>query len=252
MTEHNENLNNMQTMDDLPQAPEGYEAPEPQEEQPQEEQQAAPQETDKEINLRNLREAKEKAERERDELIAHFKKMQESQYQQQPKQKAPVEDEDPELAPDDLVEARYFNKKIKRLEEKLEQQYAQQRQSSDEARIKQQYPDFDKVVTEENIAAYRNLDPEGADIIANSNVGLYTKASRLYKELKRSGIIPDETYAKDREKAQTNSAKPKPLTSMNSQQGVDPLSKANAFAQGLTEDVKAAMRKEMEEARRRM
>jgi hypothetical protein len=54
----------------------------------------------------------------------------------------------------------------------------------------------------------------------------------------------------DKLRAQKNAAKPKPLASVNPQQGDSPLSKANAFANGLTDDLKKQLRKEMEDARR--
>ena len=59
-----------------------------------------------------------------------------------------------------------------------------------------------------------------------------------------------DNYKTDRELAQKNASKPKPLASVSPQQGDSPLSRANAFANGLTNELKAQLRKEMEEARK--
>ena len=48
--------------------------------------------------------------------------------------------------------------------------------------------------------------------------------------------------------AQRNAAKPRPTASISPQQGETPLSRANAFANGLTEEMKKQLYKEMLEA----
>ena len=63
------------------------------------------------------------------------------------------------------------------------------------------------------------------------------------------GIYREDNYSKDRDKAQSNASKPKPLASVSPQQGDSPLSRANAFANGLTDELKSQLRKEMEQAR---
>ncbi len=55
---------------------------------------------------------------------------------------------------------------------------------------------------------------------------------------------------KSETRIQKNASKPKPLASVNPQQGDSPLSRANAFANGLTEELKDQLRKEMSESRR--
>jgi hypothetical protein len=54
----------------------------------------------------------------------------------------------------------------------------------------------------------------------------------------------------DRAAAQKNASKPKPLASVSPQQGDSPLSRANAFANGLTPELQKQLRQEMEEARK--
>ena len=55
-----------------------------------------------------------------------------------------------------------------------------------------------------------------------------------------------------RSKARENHAKPRPISSIGAQEGDGPLSKANAFANGLTDELKQQLLKEMQEARKRM
>ena len=70
--------------------------------------------------------------------------------------------------------------------------------------------------------------------------------------MKKFGIYREDPHSEDRIRALRNTQKPKPITSVSPQQGDSPLSKANAFANGLTEDLKAQLRKEMAAARRGM
>jgi len=49
---------------------------------------------------------------------------------------------------------------------------------------------------------------------------------------------------------QANTAKPRPLTSVSPQSGESPLSRANAFAEGLTPELKKNLFKEMQEAKK--
>lgn len=205
------------------------------------------QETSKEINFRQLREKAEKAERERDELLRLMQNKQQSQSQTD-------EDDDIRLGADDVAEGKHLSKmqsKVKKLEAQLKNYQQQSAASIAEAKIKAQYPDFDTVVSKENIEMLRTLEPELADTI-NSTSDIYSKAVSAYKMIKKSGIYKEDLFAGDREKAKQNTGKPRPLTSISPQQGDSPLSQANAFANGLTDELKVQLRKEMEIARKNM
>ena len=215
---------------------EQYEEQEPQQEQPQQQQQQRPQE-------RNFRELREKAARIEQERDLALKKLQELEQSRQ---------QSFELKDDDLVEGKHlskYDKKIKDLETQIEQYAQKTSEVATETRLKAQYQDFDKVVTEANINQLRELYPEIADTI-NSTGNLYNKAVAAYTMIKKLGIIGEDNYQQDRSTAQRNAAKPRPTSSISPQQGDTPLSRANAFANGLTDEVKAQLRKEMEEARR--
>lgn len=214
------------------------EAPAPKPEPAQESYQA--------MNFRRLKEINERLERENRE----YQKMLASQKAAE----EPQEDLDFSLGADDLAEGKHLSKvqqKIKRLENQLKQQQQQTYEQLTEARVKAQFPDFEQVVSTDNIKMFSELYPEVAESI-NAHQDLYKKAVAAYTMIKKFGIIPDESYKADVEKAQKNALKPKPLASVNPQQGESPLSRANAFANGLTPELAKQLRKEMEDSRKNM
>lgn len=232
------------------------EAQEPEEQEVEQEVQEvkpepAPKKIDQAKNFRELKEQKEQIQRERDEYARRL-----HEYEQQLKPQAKQVEEEPETqyAPDDLVEAKYlkkYDKKIRELEEKLNNTEQRTTIHNVEARLKANYPDIEKVVNTDNIEILKAAYPELAQSL-NSNPDIYSKAAATYTLIKKLGIMPEDTYMEDKQKAQKNAVKPRPLASVNAQQGDSPLSKANAFANGLTDDLKAQLRREMEEARKRM
>ena len=70
--------------------------------------------------------------------------------------------------------------------------------------------------------------------------------------IKQMGVYKEDKFSQDRARAEVNAGKPRPLTSMSPQQGDGPLSKANAFDNGLTDELKESLLKEMNDARSRM
>lgn len=192
--------------------------------------QAAKEASDREKNFRNLREKSERIQKERDEMAARLKALEDQAKKN-------------ERDPDDLVEARYVNEKIQQLEQKMYM-------TTTEARLKAELPDLESVVNEDTLRKLVELEPETAAVI-NSSSDFYNKAKAAYRAIKRSGIIKDETHKQERERVQNNANKPRPGVSVNPQVGDSPLSRANAFANGLTEDLKKQLYKEMIEARRK-
>lgn len=189
----------------------------------------------KEDNIRALREKAEKQEKEIEEYKKYFAQM------NQPKQQQTAE-EDYNLSPDDLVEAKHLKKyeqKIQKLEEQLTEQ-----------KLKSEFPDFDKVVNQENLERLAKSYPAIANTLKAPG-NLYDKAVSAYTMLRNFGIYQEDTFENDRVRAQNNFNKPRPLTSVSPQQGDSPLSKANAFANGLTEDLKQQLWKEMNDLRKK-
>jgi len=208
-------------------------------------------ESENKENIRLLRKRAEQAERierERDDALRRLK---EFEAQKEMASQAP-EDDELTIGPDDLAEGKHLSKvtkKIKKLEEQLLAQQQQSATMSTEALLKAKYADFDAVVSKENIEALRENYPEIAETIGASQ-NIYSKAVSAYTMIKKLGIHVEDLYTADKAIAQKNAAKPKPLASVSPQQGDSPLSRANAFANGLTEELKVQLRKEMEDARR--
>lgn len=204
------------------------------------------------------RDLREKAERAREKAERAERRAQELEQiilDAQTKEKTVEEDLDVTMDDDSLVEGKHLskvNKKIQNLERQLKQYEQQSSLSSTEAKLKTQYPDFDRVVSEENLNDLRNMYPEIAHTI-NSSDDLYSKAVAAYTMIKKLGIMPEvDIYKNEKDLAQKNAAKPKSLASISPQKGDNPLSKANAFANGgdFSDELKSQLWKEMNQYRR--
>jgi len=200
---------------------------------------------------KKLREKALAAEKRAAELEAALMQAQASRQQQ------PQEEEEEEISvdADALVEGKHLsqvNKHIKKLEQQLQQYQQQTALSATEMRLKTQYPDFDNIVSRENLESLRLAYPEIAQTI-NSSSDLYSKAVSAYTMIKKLGINEDnESFEAEKEVIHKNANKPKPSALLKPQQGDSPLTKANAFATGpLTDELKAAMLKEMNTFRNR-
>ena len=193
------------------------------------------------VNIANLRAAKEKAEAERAQMAQQLEEMQRQQAE-------PEDEQGPDYGDEDLIEGKHLRKEMDSFKKQLASYKAQQIAATDEARLKQVYTDFDKVVSAENIAKLKEVDPETAETIAMSNAPLYTRGAAAYKRIKELNLIVEDNHEGDRARAQENVAKPRPSNSVSPQQSDSPLGMANAFANGLTEDLKKQLWKEMQDS----
>lgn len=195
----------------------------------------------------NIKRLREKAER-TDYLERELARV----MQEQQRSTAVPADDSSGFADDDLVEGKHL-KKVKQELRDLKKEIESYKQTNSamtaEARIKAQFNDFDKVVTKDTIANLRESYPEIAATI-NSNSDVYTQAVAAYTLIKKLNIAPDEQYAADRNRVQANTAKPRPLTSVSPQSGESPLSRANAFAEGLTPELRKNLFREMQESKK--
>lgn len=240
------------------------EEPQYQQESTEQEEERPVKTNSREDNFRAVREAKDKAERERDAVLRQMVEMQMKMQQDavpryQPAQEDSYDDDDDELeinfSEDDLVDGRTVKKvadRIRRLESKLKKQNHRTREMDTEQRIKSNFPDFDRVVSPENVQRLNEEYPEVA-ISLRDTPDIYNKAASAYKIIKQFGYAKTAVpFDSDRAKAQANAQKPRPLASVSPQQGDSPLSHANAFANGMTDELKAQLRKEMAQARKMM
>lgn len=202
--------------------------------------------TVQESNFNKLRREKERAEQERDQAIRILRDME----ARLPKQQAQPIEEALALKEDEIPEWRHVNKAIEKRYSEMNERINQYEKRSAEAALKANFPDLDKVVTNENLRALRDMDPDLADsILANSNP--YSQYAAAYRQIKLHGIYQEDTYTQEKIRAQQNAAKPRPLASMSPQQSDSPLSQVNAFSNGLTPELSKQLYKEMVEASKR-
>jgi hypothetical protein len=196
-----------------------------------------------EYNMREMRASKERTEREKAQLEQRL-----ARYEQQANKK---EEEPLAYEDDDFVEGKHLRKEIASLRKQQDEFKQQQAATQEESRLKQRYSDFDKVVTNETIARLKEEDPDFAETIACSRGSLYARGSSTYKKIKELGLYVEDKYEKDRALAQQNASKPRPVNSVSPQRGDNPLSMANAYAGGLTPELKKQLWKETQDAIRR-
>lgn len=211
------------------------------------------QEDPKTANFRELRLSKEKTEKELKEAYKIIKEMRELSKQKQESKEDEPDDYNLGIGEDDFVEGKHVSKltkKIKQLEKQLKEQGQSYTATTVETRLRNQYKDFDSVVTKDNVESLVKEYPELGNTL-KSNADLYSQAVSAYTLIKRMGIYKEDNYGNDRLKAEKNAGKPRPLTSVSPQHGEGPLSRANAFANGLTDELKEQLIKEMNDARSR-
>lgn len=216
----------------------------PQEQAPNIPQQERPQETAQAKNFRELREKAERsareaqqAQQERDALAQRIRELEQISQSK----------DELSLAPDDLVEGKHLSRHIKELKEVKDElnRYRQQtHQQTIESQLRTQYTDFDSIVTKENLETLAPSVQQSLKALAQSDLKAAGEAAYEILRGKKTGFQNEAALA------EKNSAKPRPLTSMNPQQGDSPMSKANAFANGLTPELQKQLLKEMQQARK--
>lgn len=224
----------------------------PQEEAPTQQPQTATAQQEESVQAKNFRELREKAkqiERERNEYARRL-----AEYEARTQTPSSTQEEDLSISigENDIAEGRHLSKVEKKIK-KLESQIAQYEKKSSliatDALIKAQYPDFESVVTQETIATLRDEFPEAAQSLA-ANQDRYSQAVATYKLIKRLGYGTQEELlnSKEKEKLAQNMAKPRSLSSISPQTSESPLSRVNAFEEGLTPDLQKKLWEEMKNA----
>lgn len=205
-----------------------------------------------------LRAQKDQIERERDEAMRILRQIEAQRNQPSSSAKA-TEDTASEpqellLKDDEVVEAKHVKQlanELKKVRDEINNYKQQSTDMSAETKLKIQYPDFDKVVNQDNLNSLREAEPEIAASL-HYNPDLYVKAVAAYKAIRKAGIYVEDTFMSEKQVAHKNAAKPRPVSSLSPQQGESPLTKANAFAQGLTPDLQKQLLKEMNDARKNL
>jgi hypothetical protein len=193
-------------------------------------------------NFRRLREQNRELERKMAELEANIKEA------KKPEQTEEIEDY--ELKDDDLTEGKHYkllNKKVKTLNEALQKERIERDKLAIEARLRANYPDIFNVVTKDNMEELAAVEPDLVDSIVSSP-NTYAQHVSAYKLIKKYGIGTQDPYADDKARAQKNMAKPKSAATVAPRQGESPLSDADRFSRGLTQELQNQLLREMDEA----
>ena len=225
-------------------------------EQVTEQPQQAEQDSDflsKQASIRVLRERADAAERRNRELES----MIQQNMSQQKANKMQIDDSDDfDMSDDTYVEGKHLKKYVKTLKQELKnqrQQFEEFNQKNSvaqaEMRLKSQFNDFDSVVSRENLEKLSMKRPELYRSII-SHPDLYDKGHAAYEMIKNSGILTNQYEDIDR-RVEENKLKPRSASNAAPQSGDTPLSRAGDYDRRiLTEERKAFLRKQSEEAAR--
>lgn len=161
-------------------------------------------------------------------------------------QRPPTKEEQDELATlaeDDILTVKQARKLAEKMAQKVASDVLRQRDASTaEERAQLKYPDFNEVVSKENIEYLKETKPRLAKSLA-SMTDPYEQALAAYELLKEMG--KPKTPSLEKRKAEANSQKP---VSVNAITNASPIGKASMFENGLTPELKQQLWKEMQTA----
>jgi hypothetical protein len=207
-------------------------------EQIQEKPAEQPKDTQKEQNLRILRERAERAERRAAEVEQMMQQQKQLQYQQ-PVQQAQAEEEF-HVEDDSYLDGKkfktYLNKQKQDEKKQREENQRLQTQilsSLAEQRIRAELPDFDQVVSTENLKNLAAVKSESYQSMM-SNPDLYAKAKTAYDMIKSYGLHED--YTDMNKKIADNKGKPRTAASVAPQQADTPLVRVGDYDRRILSD----------------
>lgn len=239
------------TMNDLPEVPEvesasdstaDMEAQE-QQEQSQEEVKSVKAQKSHDASFRELRLKQEETERRLEEAQRYIRDI-----EARTRQAAAPQDQEPEPSDSDLVEWKHVKKHVRSLQQELAEIKQQSMQQQEESRLRTKYPDIDSVITPDNMAQLRRIDPEAAAAVDQAT-SLYSKGMLAYRLIKQSNIVDEQEYV-PQQKINKNALKPRSVATVNPSRGQNPLDKANSYIE-FTDELAKQLAKEMDEAARR-
>ena len=202
-------------------------------------------------NFKEMRIDRARLERELAETRAQLAQRQQPAAQQ-PAAQQPANQQDSDnntYEDDDLIEGKQLKREVAAIKKQLQQAEYARKIQNDEARLNSRYSDFGSVVNADTIAVLRDEDPDFAESVAMSSASLYSRGASTYKRIKELGLYVEPSVKVDIKRTQKNIAKPRSVNSIAPQHGDSPLSQANLFANGLTEDVKEILRQKVAAAK---
>lgn len=151
------------------------------------------------------------------------------------------------LGQDDIITVKQAEKIAERRARQIAEEVIKQREAATvDERIQLKYPDFQDVVSRENVENLKETEPELAKSLSYIT-DPYDQAVAAYKLMKKMGIGVDMAKA-EKEKAFKNTQKPLSVNAVTKQSAIG---NAHIFENGLTPELKKALQKEMEECRKR-
>lgn len=170
----------------------------------QEEAIAASKQADLEKNIIEMRKAREREQKELLELKRKVKEYEESQKK-----------EARHRADDDLAEVKDVREVERRVNETVM-----------ELKLRQECPNLEKVLANDNIEKLKTADPELMDMISQIQ-DPYRRISTAYKYIKKLGFHSEEDFSKEKAAIEANQSKPR---SSSSSSRSTPLSQVDGFA----------------------
>lgn len=189
---------------------------------------------DVEYNWAEARRKKQELEQHNQDLLEEINRLKTA--------KTPQEEDDIGIKDDDLAEGKHLRalkKEIKNLRSDLEKNRA----VTMEDRLQLKFPDYNDVLTPENIEILKQQEPELAMSISHIP-DPYNQAVAAYKLLKKIGVKQDDSMPLEKKKAIENSQKPLSVQAISKG---SPLENVNAFANMSSLDKKSFLRKTYEE-----
>lgn len=220
-------------------------------------------ESPQERNWREMRESLKELKKQNEELSTKLSQREQQEAYQQwqlQQQQASYQSQYPASQPeetyedDDLLTAAQAKKLAADLaKQEVEKYFKQQEAQNVPQRLQQQYNDYADIVNQENVQKLIQEDPETAEDIESLKSDPMRMSRMLYKTLKaRYGeqkkeedpfVMAKKKEAQERQERAPSSSSAVPKRSA--------LAEANAFAQGLTPELKQQLLSEMDEAAKR-
>ena len=215
-----------------------------QESQIPQEPEPSPEPQKEEVNWKKARELMEDQKRQLDLMKERERRYQEELVKLTQKS-APAEEE-LNLSKDDLLTVDQFEKlSNRRFEQKFQELQRKYDDQSAEVKLRQEFNDYDAIVTPENLERLARENPEAVETL-QANTRLYAKAKTAYQMLK--SMYGTYQTQENKDKLQANLTKPRAAASTGSNGA---LSQAHLFEKGLTPELKKQLLQEMVDAKKR-
>lgn len=201
-----------------------------------------PQRKDVEYNWAEARRKMQELERrsqEQEELIARLSN----------KPAAPEEDELAKLSEDDILTVAQARKLATKMARQVAHEAIKEREAATvEERLQSKFPDYDQVVTRENVEILKQQEPELAQSLMRLADDPFAQAKAAYRLIKTLGVKTDPSPGPEVKKARENASKP---VSVNAVTRNSAIGNASLFENGLTPELKKQLWSEMQTAIKR-